>query len=389
MTRKTPRAGRISSRASGGSAPPHPPRKERSAGGDARFAKRGLPDAGSAEFAYLVAGYAWRDGLTANAIVRRLDLPSTAHNLMNVKRALKRAQGRFLKLIPPEAPRLEVELSALVNGERARNPIRFTVVEDEWAPSNGPVIARAAELTMEMILEAARRPPARVAAADEIEPQPRLPDVVICNAGGHTISAMVKSLVRNPPAADESDQPGRRLRDRLIFVAGNAAYLPDQFNRSANFLSVTMAELFGAQHLALPQVEDEHFPKHHKDLLDRTSVFVCGAGSRDFGLISKYFNDRSWEIPAAAVGDIAFNLIDENGDEVELTGSAKDLMRRVNPTLNLNRLLHIAAHNRVLLILDSEEPAQKVQVSLAVLKRAYVTDVILGSRLAREILQAK
>src|SRR2546425_53099 len=70
-----------------------------------------LPDPGSDKFAYLVAALAWRDGLTANAIAKELKLPPKPLYLMQVKRALKRAHNRFLKLEPLEDEKLSDELT--------------------------------------------------------------------------------------------------------------------------------------------------------------------------------------------------------------------------------------------------------------------------------------
>jgi hypothetical protein len=351
-----------------------------------------LPDPGSDAFAFLVAEYAWRDGLTANAIVRRLKLSSTPQHLMQVKRALKRAYGHFLQLLPPRAKRLQDDLDLRVNvKERRRNAIRFHVVEDEWGPAYGPVCACAAELVSEIIREATRRgadrPPARRPESGPDAGGRKEPDVVICNAGGRTISEMVRAMLRDPPVVDESEERSAPVKDRLLFVAGNAAYLPDQFHRSANFLSVTMSELFGAEHLALPMVEAPGFPRHYEDLVDHASLFICGVGSLDSGLMSKFFADRGWPIPGRAVGDLAFNLLDERGDAVELPEEARGFMNQVNPGLKLPKLMRIAANQRVLLIFDSEPPEAKTPICVAALRREYATDVVLGSRLARAILR--
>jgi DNA-binding transcriptional regulator LsrR (DeoR family) len=186
---------------------------------------------------------------------------------------------------------------------------------------------------------------------------------------------------------DDFEETTPRIKDDLIFVAGNAAYLPDQFQRSANFLSVTMAELFGAQHLALPKVLDDRFRKRYIGLVDRAALFICGVGSLEFGLMGRYFKDEEWPMPERAVGDLAFNFLDQDGNAVELSGAAREFMDDVNPALDLPKLTHIAANNCVLLILDSEEPAEKTKIAVAALRREYATDVVLGSRLARAILQ--
>jgi hypothetical protein len=351
----------------------------------------GIPDFDfkSADFAFLVAAHAWRDGLTANAIVRRLGLPSSPLHLMHVKRALQRG-SRFLKLVPPEARELQDKLNDRVNAKR-RNPICFHVIEDRWGPTYGPVCARAAQLASEMMLEVVRSSVAGVRVASPSSSVPddgqSEPDVVICNAGGRTVSEMVRALLRNPPLLDEFEQKPFRIDEHMMFVAGNAAYLPEQFQSSANFLSVTMAELFGAKHLALPKVEDAGFLTRYMGLVDRAALFICGVGTLDTGLMAKYFKDQKWPMPDQAVGDLAFNLLDKDGNAVELSETARKFMNEVNPALNLTKLMHIAARNRVLLILDSEHPIEKSKIAVAALRREYATDVVLGSRLARAILQ--
>jgi hypothetical protein len=94
-------------------------------------------------------------------------------------------------------------------------------------------------------------------------------------------------------------------------------------------------------------------------------------------------------VPKQAVGDIAFNLLDREGNGSDLSQTdARTFMERVNPVLNLPKLMHIAAKSRVLLILDAERPEEKSEIAVAALRRQYATDVVLGSRLAEAILHA-
>ena len=87
-----------------------------------------LPPAGSDEFAHLVAAYAWEEGLTANAIVRRLDLPIEPIYLMQVKRALKRGKDKFLQLLPLEHEKCQQELSAKVMKKLKRHLLNQSVL---------------------------------------------------------------------------------------------------------------------------------------------------------------------------------------------------------------------------------------------------------------------
>ncbi len=297
---------------------------------------------------------------------------------MQVKRGLKRAHNRFLRFEPPPHAQLAEDLSAVVNARRERKT-RFHVVEDTWGPSFAGVYAKAAELVVQITSEAVRKNEKRQEADRE--------QVVVCNAGGRTISDMVKALQRNPPVLDESDEKARELTKHLIFVAANEAYQPAQFHRSANFLSVTMAQLFEAQHWAVPRVVDAELRAHHQNLVDKSALLICSAGTLERGLMRQYFDEHQWQVPPDAVGDLAFNFLDSSGSVVQSPSpEARAFLSNVNPTLDAARLMHIAATSRVLLILDAIEPVTKRKIAAAALRRAYATDVVVGARLAQAIV---
>jgi DNA-binding transcriptional regulator LsrR (DeoR family) len=363
-------------------------------------------------FAYTVAALAWREGLAANAIVRALGLESKPVHLMKVKRALLRAHDKqFLTLRPPMDQALEQELFQRIKERCGNDKLRLYVVNDLLPPATGLVIAQAAEVAFDIIKEVAR---ARAGAAGD--GRAARPDVVISNAGGRTVAEVVKVLRRNPPLLDESDEEDARLRQHLLFVAANAAYLPTHFHRSANFLAVTMAETFRARHFALPREDADELVQEHKQLVSNADLFICGAGSRQSGLMTQYFLKARHDIPPEAVGDLAFNLLDREGNPVGMVSPAgQELLKRLNPTLDLQTLRNIAERRRVLLVLDSEAPSpgedgseaerprkqpaersragerhkllDKSDIAAAVLKHHYATDVVLGARLARAILK--
>lgn len=340
------------------------------------------------EFAYVVAAYAWRDGMTANKIVKALDWPSDSRHLMRVKRALWRAHGRFLKLEPPADREWHDKLKNCVERINTGKEVRFHIVNDTRGPTAGPVFAKAAEVVSDIIRDAVHRKPRPRRSSATDDPGKPKPDVVISNAGGRSVSDTVKALLRQPPLLDEEDEQAEKRRKRLQFVAGNAAYIPNQFQLSANFLSVTMAEVYGASHVALPAVEDPETGKEHKKLLNDAAVFVCGAGSQESGLMPSYFERRDCELPQDAVGDLAFNLLDRDGDPVEPpTEKGRQYLKQLNPSVDLLTLSTIAANGRVVLILDSEQPESKTQIGAAALRRHYATDVVLGTRLAKSIVK--
>jgi DNA-binding transcriptional regulator LsrR (DeoR family) len=342
-----------------------------------RQENREMLDPRGPEFAFAVAKYAWWEGLTVNHIAKRLGLTSSATHLMQVKRALKRA-GQYLAFTPPVDLDLAEKLDRKVNGKKGK-AIRFTVVKDELPRKqtgslSGVVSAKAANIVAGLIHDML-----------QTTPDPEQPDIVVCNAGGRTISEIVRALLRNPPAVDEPEEVVAQLRARLVFVAGNTGYLPNRFNQSANFLSVTMAELFGAEHQALPMVQSEASIKAYRELVDRTSLFICGVGTRETGLIWEHFHTQGLEIPMAAAGDIAFNLLDKDGREITLPERAREFMATINPGLTVCAIQRIAKHDRVLLVLDGDPPEAKREIGIAALKGDYPTDVVLGSKLARAI----
>lgn len=337
------------------------------------------------EFVYRVAVHAWKDGLTANAITRKLFSDRSALHLMQVKRALQRAlNANVLRLVPPPATELGQKLDQLVNGTKAQDDksrIELHVVLDNEQVEGAPVYAMAAELISTHIVEALRR--VRSSKAKD--------RIVICNAGGRTVTETVRALARNPPILDEfEDDPA--VLQKLLFVAGNAAYEPTQLNLSANFLSVTMAELFAADHLALPKVENEKVLEEHANRVAQASLFVCGVGTcrgeQNLSLLMRYFKDRGWKMPPAAAGDLAFNLLDRHGRKVDFpTEASREFMRQLNPSLDLSTIMDIASKQRVLIVLDSVAPTEKAEIGMAVLRRRYASDVVLGSRLATEIIR--
>jgi len=121
-----------------------------------------------------------------------------------------------------------------------------------------------------------------------------------------------------------------------------------------------MAQLFGAQHWALPRVVDAELRARHQSLVDKSALLICSAGTIEGGLMSEYFSEHDWEVPPDAVGDLAFDFLDYTGSAVQSpSAEARAFLSSVNPTLDTSRLMHIAARSRVLLILDAKEPETK------------------------------
>ena len=359
-----------------------------------------LPDTHSAEFAYLCASMAWLEGKTANKIAHDIFPNGKAKELMAVKHALKRAHGNnTLRLVPPIESKLRDDLEQAVHRPEDTRRISFHVVTEakhaglagESGVPRAGIYAKAAELAALYIMNAARRRLDEVRAAKGGgDARIQAGDVVICNAGGRTVTETVKAMVRNPPVFDASDEDQVLLRKSLMFVAANAGYHPERFQHSANFLSVTLGELMEASHFALPRMEVRELAERHKAYVEKTALFICGAGvcnsGQVSGLMAEYFDQTKPTVPSEAVGDVAFNLIDKHGHGIDLTEPEFAIIRHLNPTLDLATLSHIANTQRVLLVLDSTNPIQKADVAIAIIKRRYATDIVLGRRLAIEIL---
>ncbi|MFN0021477.1 MAG: hypothetical protein ACKVP0_24770 [Pirellulaceae bacterium] len=334
------------------------------------------PNFGSEEFLFLVASLAWSQGLTANAIVKRVGLRSTAANLMSVKRALKRAHGKYLTLRTKPGGEQEKRLDERFNQDRQHGrKIAFHVVDDrhKHSPPFAAVAARAAELVYGKIREL-HQVPGRPA--------------VVCNAGGRTVFEMVRALQRHPPADDDLAADGSDAQESpFVFVAANAAYDGKRFENSANHLCVSLAQLFSGQHHALELVEGMESRDSFCEDVRRTDLLICGVGTRRDGMMSQLFDRHQWAVPKEAVGDVAFNFIDRNGLPLQIQDNkARDYIASVNPALDIPTLLQIAGNKSVVLILDAEQPEIKHEIAQAVLRSHYATDVVLGVKLADKIL---
>lgn len=338
--------------------------------------EQGSPNFGSDEFLFLVASLAWSQGLTANAIVKRVGLQPTAANLMSVKRALKRAHGKYLTLRTKPGGEQERHLDERFNQDRQHGrKIAFHVVDDRHvhSPPFAAVAARAAELVYGKIRE-----------FHQVQGRP----AVVCNAGGRTVFEMVRALQRHPPADDDFAAEGSDPQESpFIFVAANAAYDGKRFENSANHLCVSLAQLFGGRHHALELVEGMESRDSFCEDVRRTDLLICGVGTRRDGMMSQLFDRHQWAIPKEAVGDVAFNFIDRDGLPLPIQDSrARDYIASVNPALDISTLLQIAGNKSVVLILDAEQPEIKHEIAQAVLRSHYATDVVLGVKLADKIL---
>lgn len=128
--------------------------------------------------------------------------------------------------------------------------------------------------------------------------------------------------------------------------------------------------------------------EQHQQLVAHAKLFICGTGTAgtNASLMSRHFDEQGWKLPDKAVGELAFNLLNSQGARVDVPGKALRFMQQLNPKLNLTTVMHIAGKERVVIVLDAEEPLQKAAIGRAVLLRRYATGVVLGTRLATEII---
>jgi hypothetical protein len=355
---------------------------------------------GSDAFVRAVAEYAWRDGLTTSGILKNLHYSrADAANHMAVKRALKRAHAEgMLSFHPGSSPaqqRMRERLEQRYNAGTRRQPIEFHVVNDELAPFVGNrslVELRAAEIVQEVIEQLLDKPPASGRTPSSETGAEGGHDVIVCNAGGRTLANMVKVLQRRPPVVEE-DEAERIRRSRLLFVAANNAYSRKNSDRSANYLAVAMAEVYGADHDAVPRVLPPRFAEDHRKLISNAGLFICGSGAVNGmrGLTFDLLELQGVVPPPETVGDLAMNLMDEFGDPVKLDARGEEFLSEINPTLNRQLLESLANREgtRLLLVLDAAVPTDKVAISRAILSKRLATDVVLGTRLAKLILSAK
>ena len=335
-------------------------------------------DPGSKEFAFRVAHLAWYEGLTANAIVTKMGLQKKSLSLMQVKRALRRAHGEFIRLIPPSQQRLESELNARFDGRT-----QFYIVDDQNV-QGGLVSAKAAEVVSGFVEELIVKTSGsgNSGHTDQVLP-------VVCNAGGNAVWGMVNAMQRQ--VSSFADDPDKEDDKPPCFVAGNSAYLPDRFDRSASFLSVTLAGLYRAPSLAMPAPADPNRNETHREHVKRCQLFICGAGScgstENSGLMMSQLRQHGLEVPKDAVGDLSFNLLNKYGDLVDLCDDGKKVMKNLNPTLDLATIHSIGKSGRVLLILESSDPRSKLDIAIATLIGNYATDVVMGARFAEIVLK--
>jgi DNA-binding transcriptional regulator LsrR (DeoR family) len=310
-------------------------------------------------FEYKVAQLAWKEGLAENSILKSLDLKRTAKNYIRVRRALQKAvRYDLLKLQPPRNRVLEGRLTEA-----------FPYLELD-------------HIHVEVDRAAACLAAARLIAAEinEFLFDSNKSQMIIANAGGRTVRDTVtylQRLVHVPPQVKDK---------KLIFLSLNNAEIHSQFDQCANFISVRLAQIYDAtktQHFAVVRPVDDHTRAEYWAKVKAIDLLISSAGSRD-GFLSDWLRRWEFQLPKNAVGDVAFHLIDSEGNRIYPTGKVKDLFEEeLVRAPNWDALIQLFNKKKVLLILAGA----KHDVARALLESALPRRCIFDSNLATALLQ--
>ena len=314
-------------------------------------------------FVYQVAVLAWWEGLAPNAIAQRLGGP---HLIMKVKRALVKAvRGGMLRFEPPAMVAAAEQLQANAQW-KARE---YTVVADRSSTENSSVYLKGAEKICELV----------VRILDETRSSGA--DVTVANAGGHTVSETIKCLHRIAPSIPPED------RTRLVFLSLNSAGRRESFDKSANFLAVRLAEIFGARHLAVLPPSDPGIEQEYTQRVENIHILICGAGSRH-GMLAVHIREQHLDLPASVVGDFGFIALDANGRPVQSADLQKAAVA-LSAQPDYAEVLRIARDpaRYVLVLLCGEDPQSKVDISHAILKAGLATHCVIGLSIAEPLIK--
>jgi len=341
-------------------------KRQRQASGHPRVklgSQEGSESGNEDSFVWQVAELAWAAGLAPNAIARRLGLPS--NRIMEVKRALQKAIRKgFLQLAPPLLVTCKTQLE-----ENKRWKARtYTVVDDAAFTEANPVCMRAAEKIDTIV----RRLLLHTRSSKR--------DVIIANAGGQTVGQTVKYLGQIATEPDAED------RNRLVSISLNSAGRRRQFDKSANFLAVRIAEIFGGRHIAVLPHTDFDAEDDYMEKVRAIDLLICGAGSRD-GMLVTHTREKQIGLPTRVVGDLAFIPLDAQGRFVQ-DPNLDTAVASLNAQPEYSEVLRIARDEskEVLVILDGKNPGSKMNISDAILTAGLVTDCVLSASIARHLL---
>lgn len=344
-------------------------------------------DRGSRQrLAFEVARLIVQDGMSAGKVARHFypteyqSKRGQSRALMRVKRALHHAvRLGILKLYPLPHEDLANRLK-----DRYHWVQSFTVVHDEAMP-------RAPFDQTSVFLAAARKIAQEIhVLASRLK---KKESIVIANAGGFTLSCVVNFLATEAIIPEEP----RRLK----FVSLNAARKADAYHISANFLAVRMSQIYGGEHIAVLPRAPDRIRREYDDAMGDIDLLISSAGTRRGFLFlwhDEVFGDDH-EIPPEVIGDLAFIPINERGARVELPFSfRKHVEEDLQPRPRHDELLSLASKGKVIVVCGlfpeqdtepspEESPAARGRVTRAILQGCLASKCILGSSVARKVLE--
>ena len=233
--------------------------------------------------------------------------------------------------------------------------------------------------------------------------------VVIANAGGHAVNRIVHFLQEMKLAENQINS------GRLLFLSLNSATIPHSYEKSANFLAVEMARIFGGEHLAICSIWPKDVQKRYAEAVQNIDLLICGAGS-DRGLLFSWLNENTVnrtangksvktriKLPAKACGDICLIPVNQAGEEIkfERPEEQAEVARVLNPYPSYSQLQTLAGQNKVIYVAlgyenDDRRPPQppaprpvahsKLLITQAILNQSLTSTCILGATLAHDLL---
>ena len=317
------------------------------------------------EFDYRVAELAWAKGLSSNRILDQFPLVKSPQNITRVRRALEKAvRHGLVELKPPPNKELKDQLTQ--------------------------AFPAAGNIDVEIDRTAACLKAARV-MADEIEAflRGKKEEMIIANAGGRTVRDCIDCLQRLVPVPPEIQEI-----KKLTFLSLNAAEAHDRYDECANFLSVRMAQIYNVRHFAAVQSWGTKTHNEYHDKLEKIDLLISSGGALSktgessdnlagAGFLAHWIKSKGLELPAEAVGEIAFHLIDKRGKPVlpneKIREMIEDDLLRAPDWDQLNVLFR---KHKVLLVLTDN----KIDLGYAVLDSALSQRIVLDSRLAKALV---
>lgn len=342
---------------------------------------RSRPRRLSPDFVFYVAELAWHHGWAQRTIVKHLmddcqgnfDLPDDpdrsqrqAKTMMKVKHALKRAfEEGLLRLRPGRDRQLAKSLARVYPRERDRR-IRFAVMDDRFAKASRPVCWHAAGWFGRMVQQ--------MLASEQLQDKK---EIVIANAGGRTVSQMLRYLRRMAPILEEEH------RKRLTFVSLNTAGFETKFEISANFLAVRMAEILGGRHHAV--IAQRRCLEQYEERIANIDLLVCGLGAKD-GMLAAEFREHDMDFPEEAMGDLAFIPFGAKGQPLATQDGWSKVFDGLNPRPSVEELSWLRNQGRILLMIDGGVPCEKADIAKTVLSGGWATHCVLGATLATTLV---